>query len=313
MFKKISAILLAVITVFSLSTIAFADKSVDNTFDNFTPKPGVEAPDNWYDPYCYESDGRINKYCLNQGGDLSFSDAAVYCPESKKIFTIISLGRKEFINEPFIGDDGKTYFKPNPPKTEFFNPYDVKCENWAIFDYFENVNKIHESYTQWFCPYCGKYKSAYYENEESDKQNSAIHSHEIVSSVVYGFQCGKCDTFVAGTGFAANIDELNSLQFNSNFCYAFGDCKDDTNINEVKLYRFLTEEQRNAEYSFIFAETEKDFGDGKDGKVEDLGRNGTGVFNKWNSPDNPYKKATFWDKIVEFFQSIIKFFAGIFK
>ena len=63
--------ILAVIMMVSVMVPVFAaeetTKSVDNTFDNFEPAPEKKAPDNWYDPYCYEADGRINKYCLNQG------------------------------------------------------------------------------------------------------------------------------------------------------------------------------------------------------------------------------------------------------
>ena len=94
--KKFLSIVLAVITAISLALPAFAaeetTKNVDNTFDNFEPAPGTKAPDNWYDPYCYEADGRINKYCLNKGDYLT--GAAYYCPEYKKIFTITSMGRK---------------------------------------------------------------------------------------------------------------------------------------------------------------------------------------------------------------------------
>lgn len=295
--KKFMSAILAVIMMFSIAMPVFAaeetTKNVDNTFDNFEPAPGKKAPDNWYDPYCYEADGRINKYCLNQGGD-EYTTNAMYCPEAKKIFTVLNMGRT-VING----------------KIRKFCPYDVFCSDWMIMNYYDKTIEVTDI-TQWYCPYCGKYESASYTNEKEFAEHSAIMNHRKISPVVYGFHCDKCNTFVGDSGFAENRFDT-PFKFITEYKNAFGQCKDVTDINTVKLYRFLTDEQKNSEYSFIFAETEKDFGDGKDGNVSDLKTDKNGYYNEWDSPDNPYQKLTFWQKIVKFFAKIALWFKNLFK
>lgn len=295
--KKFMSAILAVIMMFSIAMPVFAaeetTKNVDNTFDNFEPAPGKKAPDNWYDPYCYEADGRINKYCLNQGGD-EYTTNAMYCPEAKKIFTVLNMGRA-VING----------------KIRKFCPYDVFCSDWMIMNYYDKTVEVTDI-TQWYCPYCGKYESASYTNEKDFAEHSAIMNHRKISPVVYGFHCDKCNTFVGDSGFAENRFDT-PFKFITEYKNAFGQCKDITDINTVKLYRFLTDEQKNSEYSFIFAETEKDFGDGKDGNVSDLKTDKNGYYNEWDSPDNPYQKLTFWQKIVKFFAKIALWFKNLFK
>lgn len=295
--KKFMSAILAVIMMFSIAMPVFAaeetTKNVDNTFDNFEPAPGKKAPDNWYDPYCYEADGRINKYCLNQGGD-KYTTNAMYCPEAKKIFTVLNMGRT-VING----------------KIRKFCPYDVFCSDWMIMNYYDKTIEVTDI-TQWYCPYCGKYESASYTNEKEFAEHSAIMNHRKISPVVYGFHCDKCNTFVGDSGFAENRFDT-PFKFITEYKNAFGQCKDVTDINTVKLYRFLTDEQKNSEYSFIFAETEKDFGDGKDGNVSDLKTDKNGYYNEWDSPDNPYQKLTFWQKIAKFFAKIALWFKNLFK
>ena len=300
--KKFMSAILAVIMMFSLALPAFAaeetTKSVDNTFDNFEPAPGKKAPDNWYDPYCYEADGRINKYCLNVG----YQSAAIYCPEAKKIFTTADMGRT-----------------PNPNINrgfEIYAPYDAYCPEFET--------------SQWYCPYCGKYRVAVCDESLPEfKTESAYYSHKIVPNVIYGYQCSECEVFHAEDNLANDAYNINPLEFKNNFFNSFSGCSHKANVNEVKLYRFLNKEQRNAEYSFIFTETEKDFGDGKDGRVEDLKMNSSGAYESWESPDNPnYKpnedkpgedkpgdekpaKKTFKDKLIDFFNKIAAFFAKI--
>lgn len=280
--------------MFSIAMPVFAaeetTKSVDNTFDNFEPAPGKKAPDNWYDPYCYEADGRINKYCLNVGS--YYGGIAIYCPETKKIFTIVNMGRMS---------------NPNNNKGfSCYNPYDAYCPE------FES--------SQWYCPYCGKYRVALCdENLPEFKTESAYYTHPEILSVVYGYQCGECEVFHAEDNLANDPYNINPFEFERNFFNSFSGCSHKANVNEVKLYRFLNKEQRNAEYSFIFTETEKDFGDGKDGRVEDLKMNSSGAYESWESPDNPnYKpeeekpeKKTFKDKLMDFFNKIAAFFAKI--
>ena len=296
--KKLVSLMLAVIMAIGISVPAFAEGAetvdVDNTFDNFTPGPGKQAPDNWYDPYCYEEDGRINPYCLNRGGEGG--TIAVYCPEYKRIFTVTNMGRIQ------TGDTLRT-----------FKPYDVFCPNWHILDVYGDIVETDE--TQWYCPYCGKYKYMNYTNEEEDKVQSAAYSHDGIESIAYGFHCEKCGAFVASYLFADKTSASNVFQFRTDYHNAFSACDDVTDINTVKLYRFLREEHRNSEYSFIFTETEADFGDGKDGRIEDLKKNDAGVYEEWESEDNPYyeKKLTFWEKIAAFFNNIAKFFNSIFN
>lgn len=299
--KKFMSAILAVIMMLSIAMPVFAaeetTKSVDNTFDNFEPAPGKKAPDNWYDPYCYEADGRINKYCLNHGGD-EYTVNAMYCPEAKKIFTVLNMGRT-VING----------------KIRKFCPYDTLCSQWPTYEIIEGHltgNIIYKDITQWYCPYCGKYEIASYVDDDVDRTESAIYTHQKVAPVVYGFHCDKCDTFVANSGFADNRYDT-PFKFITECKVLFGDCNDVTDINNVKLYRFLTDAQREADYSFIFTETEKDFGDGKDGNVSDLKTNKAGYYNDWDSPDNPYQKLTFWQKIVKFFAKIALWFKNLFK
>lgn len=296
--KKLVSLMLAVIMAIGISVPAFAEGAetvdVDNTFDNFTPGPGKQAPDNWYDPYCYEEDGRINPYCLNRGGD--FGAVAVYCPEYKRVFTVTDMGRTQV--------DGRA---------KAYKPYYVYCPDWHILDVYGNVVETDE--TQWYCPYCGKYKYMNYTNEEEDRVQSAAYSHDGIESIAYGYHCEKCDTFVASHLFANNDYEPNVFQFDTSYYSNFSSCQDRTDVNTVKLYRFLREEHRNSEYSFIFTETEADFGDGKDGRVEDLKKDKAGVYVEWESEDNPYyeKKLTFWEKMAAFFNNIAKFFNSIFN
>lgn len=314
--KKFMSAILAVIMMFSLALPAFAaeetTKSVDNTFDNFEPAPGKKAPDNWYDPYCYEADGRINKYCLNVGYN---SAAAYYCPEYKRIFTVASMGRT--IN-PDVNRGFTTY-----------DPYEVFCTNFPIEPETGTTEIRYIDFSQWYCPYCGKYSIAPYENDAQYKAEAAYSSHIGINNVVYGYQCSECEVFHAEDNLANDAYNINPLEFKNNFFNSFSGCSHKANVNEVKLYRFLNKEQRNAEYSFIFTETEKDFGDGKDGHVEDLKMNSSGAYESWESPDNPnYKpnedkpgedkpgdekpaKKTFKDKLIDFFNKIAAFFAKI--
>lgn len=308
--KKFMSAILAVIMMFSIAMPVFAAeetaKSVDNTFDNFEPAPGKKAPDNWYDPYCYEADGRINKYCLNVGYN---SAAAYYCPEYKRIFTVASMGRT--IN-PDVNRGFTTY-----------DPYEVFCTNFPIEPETGTTEIRYIDFAQWYCPYCGRYETAPYDGVQY-KAESAYYTHLGINNVVYGYQCDQCNVFVAVDNLANNPYSINPLCFPDKYSNVLAGCKDDVNINDVKLYRFLDKEQRNAEYSFIFKETESDFGDGKDVKVEDLKTNSAGAYCKWESPDNPnYKpnedkpgdekpaKKTFKDKLIDFFNKIAAFFAKI--
>ena len=300
--KKFLSVVLSLIMMLGIAVPAFAAENVetvkvDNTFDNFEPAPGKAAPDNWYDPYCYESDGRINKYCLNQGGD-EYTTNAMYCPESKKIFTVLNMGR-------FVTNG----------KIRKFCPYNILCSQWPMYEIVDgNLTGeiVCQDVTQWYCPYCGKYRTASYVDSEIDRAESAIYTHIAISPVVYGFHCDKCDTFVGDSGFADNRFDT-PFRFIAEYKNAFGDCKDVTDVNSVKLYRFLNNEQRTAEYSFIFTETEKDFGDGKDGNVKDLRTDDCGNYNRWDSPDNPYRKPTLWQRIVDFFVKIARRIASVFK
>lgn len=302
--KKILAILLAIITVFAMSIPAFAAdetaKDVDNTFDNYTPAPEKTAPENWYDPYCYDEDGHINKYCLNQNPGSTY-----YCPEHKKIFTNSEMGRYEEYNPLQKRNDVVRY-----------RPYQALCENWTYK--YKDTTYYHDSYYQPYCPYCGKYEDANYTEYSSDdsyNDDCFSFSHLKVENVYYGWFCPKCGDFNISDCIASNYSS-NVFQFNEDYHPFMGTCCGyETgywpNGNELELYRFLTEEQRNAEYSFIFEETADQFAGGKDYNFEDV-KEGDGTEAKWNSPDNPNYKPSFWQKIVNFFASIAAWFQKIF-
>ena len=140
----------------------------------------------------------------------------------------------------------------------------------------------------YYCPYCGvvgNFKNDFYD------------THTEVEGIMYGSYCTRCDGF------------------NATFCwgqYTSGDMYCHHCIGAyypTKVYRFTSETQRNSEYSFIFTETEYQFGDGKDGKIEDLKmRNGFGV--EWNDSS---QKLTFWQKIAAFFAKIGTWFKNLFK
>ena len=320
--KKLVSLMLAVIMAIGISVPAFAEGAetvdVDNTFDNFTPGPGKQAPDNWYDPYCYEEDGRINPYCLNKGDYLS--GGAYYCPEYKRIFTITSMGRKTVAAhfEDVQNDDGTTTTYYYPERVVRYRPYEVYLGTWTIIYEAKSNNPdivTYDNYKGWYCPYCGMYSYENYTGQENYTSLSAFYTHERVFPVVYGYWHDVCNTFIASENLSDNVAVGdNPFSFMKDYVDYTG-CYEETDINTMKLYRFLSEEQRNADYSFIFTETEKDFGDGKDGRLEDLKKDGNGMYNEWDSEDNPYyeKKLTFWEKIAAFFNNIAKFFNSIFN
>lgn len=318
--KKFMSAILAVIMMFSIAMPVFAAeetaKNVDNTFDNFEPAPGKKAPDNWYDPYCYEADGRINKYCLNKGDYLT--GAAYYCPEYKKIFTITSMGRKVIKAhfEEIKNEDGTTSTYYYPERTLRYSPYDIFLGTWTILlsaGQSSEKKITYDDYSDWYCPYCGNYSYVNYIGQENYTSISAFYTHSRILPVVYGYQHDACKTFIASANLSDNVAVGdNPFSFRSDYIDYTG-CYNKTDVNTMKLYRFLSEEQRSAEYSFIFTETEKDFGDGKDGNLEDLKKDSNGMYNKWDSPDNPYQKLTFWQKIAKFFAKIALWFKNLFK
>lgn len=150
--KKILSVLLAVILVFGLVTVGFAYENVDNTFDSFTPEIGKAAPENWYDPCCYDEEGLLRREALS-GGNLEHS-LALYCRKNKKIFTTSVIGA--------ITKNGI-----------FYDPYSYKIPSETSYSGFIDLS---------YCPYCG-------EKEESDNFSSA---HIEVLSVAYGADCPSC-------------------------------------------------------------------------------------------------------------------------
>ena len=317
--KKALSVILAIITMFSIAVPVFAAdetvKDVDNTFDNYEPASGQKAPDNWYDPYCYEADGRINKYCLHVANDFG---VARYCPIYKKIFTTCTLGRKtipaHYENEVLNPDGSITYYY-YPERTVDFNPYYETVTNWTIAfdsDLEKKVGTTYEDCTCWYCPYCGVKEFENYTGQDNYKELSGYYTHPVIDSVYYGYWHDECSSFVITRELLDTISDT-PLCFKS-YCLNWK-CRKSLNLESVKLYRFLSEEQRNSEYSFIFTETEGDFGDGKDGRIEDLKKKNSDFYNEWDSEDNPYRnqKLTFWQKIAAFFAKIGAWFKNLFK
>lgn len=266
--KKILSLILAAIMAVGIAIPAFAvDEvtTVDNTFDNFTPAPGTKAPDNWYDPYCYDENGHITPAALG----TAKSECAYYCRETGKLFTM---------GCPAIASNGQRYF-----------PYKTRL-TFIIADGSEIIAPAY------YCPYCGiaEDKDVFYE------------THEAIKGVKFGSYCPICGEFNVEW---CCFDENNNI--NKRQCRHCGEF-----YYPVEFYRFLTEEQRTADYAFIFAETADQYVGGVDGKLEDVVVNSDGdaVYNPWHpeeAPEEELEEPTLKDKFVAFFKKIGDFFTRI--
>ena len=153
--KKLLSIILAALMMLSIGTVAYAHENVDNTFDNYTPKAGEVAPDNWYDPYSYDHEGLILANSLVGGGDYT----ALYCQRHKKIWQIGSVET----------ENGFTY----QPYTTLIS---VFVENEGYVDC-----PVH------YCPYCGE--------AQNGKDASFYDNHRYIPAVIYGAFCSDCGGF----------------------------------------------------------------------------------------------------------------------
>lgn len=171
--KKFLSILLAVVTAFSFSTIAFAYENVDNTFDNFTPAIGKEAPENWYDPCCYDEEGLLRKEALS-GGNLNHS-LGLYCKKYKRIFTTSCIGA--------ITKNGI-----------FYDPYSYSVPSGTSYSGFIDLS---------YCPYCGEKECL----DSNDKFNT---NHIKVLSVAYGTNCPDCGLHNISYNFFVSTREENN-------------------------------------------------------------------------------------------------------
>lgn len=259
--KKLLSIILAALMMLSIGTVAYAHENVDNTFDNYTPQPGQTAPDNWYDPFCYDDNGHILATCFPT------QDTTYYCKQAKKIYTNSA--------QPVPGTYGK-----------YYRPYEIKDDTaeYGVSEY---------------CPYCGVVSNLSLGVVNNSNADYTI-THTPINDVYYGKNCEKCGVF-----FADKYD----IRENALGC---GACLL-ANYDLTHLYRFIPKSYEEAEFSFIFTESEYKFGDGQDGYLEDLGVNSFGYYEGWNpgSSDEP-AELTFWDKIVQFFVSIGDFFVKLF-
>lgn len=163
--KKFLSVILALVTMFSIGTMAFAHENVDNTFDNFTPGPGVQAPDNWYDPYCYDADGLIVTDCF------SAKYCTYYCKEAKKIYT--------------------NYSQTVPGGTGSYIPY-------LITD--ETAEYGHSEY----CPYCGRISDIIVGLQNNNNQPDYSKTHIVINDVYYGYTCKNCGLFPVGRVMSSN-------------------------------------------------------------------------------------------------------------
>lgn len=254
--KKLLSVLLTALMILGITPMAFAKENVDNTFDNYLPAPYQKAPDNWYDPYCYDENGMVTTEALSGRGNV-----AIYCQETGKIFT-----QKHVC----VDTNGKT-----------FNPYR------AFLPEYEYVSS--------YCPYCGGV-------------NSIMHNHENVEAVAYGCFCPKCGKFSANY----NYNEYNKTGLDKHYCNNY-DCQYlyDPVIDNLVVYRFITEEQRTADYAHIFKDSEFMYGEGQDGRYEDLVPDAMNGFCGWN-PGMWQPKKTFFQKIADFFESIGNAFSKFF-
>lgn len=261
--KKFMSVLIAVIMMLGIAMPAFAAsetevKNVDNTFDNFTPGIDKRAPENWYDPYCYESDGTMKTQALT----VSRISCAYYCKEYKRIYTHARLG---------ITPEGYTYY-PYLADGEIPGP-----EGMVIT-------------TSDYCPYCGVF-----ENFDGRFKSN----HKLIDGVLIGWFCSECNGFNTRYGMYDKYGDRGLyIPVSCMHCNHYE--------TPEKLYRFITDEQRSAEFSNLFTETEYQYGDGKDGRVEDIKFDRDGFAKYWSSPDNPISgRLSFWQKIAVYIKDIL--------
>lgn len=156
--KKFLSIILAIVTMFSIGTMAFAHENVDNTFDNFTPGPGIQAPDNWYDPYCYDEDGCVKATCF------AIEDGTYYCKQYKKIYT--------------------NQAQAIPNSNKYFCPYEIVDENskYGVSEY---------------CPYCGIISNLSIGVNTNNGQPDYTKTHTVINDVYFGKECENCGEYFA--------------------------------------------------------------------------------------------------------------------
>lgn len=154
--KKLLSIILAALMMFTIGTVAFAHENVDNTFDNYTPQPGQEAPDNWYDPFCYDDEGLIVAECF------PYKNCTYYCKASGKIYTNSA--------QPVPGSDGK-----------YYAPYEFKDDTaeYGVSEY---------------CPYCGIVNNLYRGVKNNSNTDYSL-THTVINDVYYGATCHNCGEF----------------------------------------------------------------------------------------------------------------------
>jgi len=166
-----------------------------------------------------------------------------------------------------------------------YTPYRTVRQENIYIHYIDDYELKNCSYD--YCPYCGLVNDGV-----------ETHDEEIGGAIVYGVYCTNCGKFNGNDGYENTTN---------NNCW---NCHQRT-LSNTTVYRFIRDEYRNQEYSWIFDESAFMWGEGVDGRVEDLEIDNVGYYVKWkNSPVESSK--TFWDKIVEFFADIVYFFKNLF-
>lgn len=165
--KKFLSIILALVTMFCIGTTAFAYENVDNTFDNFTPGSGLAAPDNWYDPFCYDADGTIRMDCF------AAENCTYYCKEARKIYT--------------------NFLRPTADSSSSYFPYTLadSSSEYGVSEY---------------CPYCGQTSNLSMGLPNNNGQPDYTKTHTAINEVYFGTTCESCglfpvDRFNPNTGF----------------------------------------------------------------------------------------------------------------
>ena len=169
--KKFLSLILAALMMLSIGTVAFAHENVDNTFDNYTPKLGETAPNNWYDPFSYDSEGhmlpviglREANFCLN-------------CKKLSVVYTKIEGSDKYY--HPYESEvvlaDGSTAIRPYCPycglafsvKTSTPNTCYTIGNDWSGFG---------DIYYGTICTLCGKKNASDNENFALNKEQTCRH------------------------------------------------------------------------------------------------------------------------------------------